>query len=384
MVANTKYYDTLEVNPTATAQEIKTSYRRLARIWHPDKHKNKEEADSKFKEISHAYSILGDQEKREKYDKYGDEPPPSNVNPADFMQSFFGQQREEVTETHERLVVDIRDIYVGRTIQHKYTRRVICEKCNGNGTASGKPPPSCTHCGGRGKKVEMRQIGPGMVQQMMSPCNECLQTGKRINKSDVCKTCLGKRAIEKTDDLSINLRPGTPEGEKIKFSGLASYDPRNPKCKDHIFVISYKPDESFQFLKMPSGLHLSTTKTISLAESLTGFRLSFTHLDGTILNIRAPRGHVITPGDTLGLSGYGFPDKHGNHGTLFIVFNIVFPASYSFDGKQLRLIREAFDESDKPEREGDLMIDVFDKEDVLREMDVPQEEHEEGVQCHQQ
>jgi DnaJ family protein A protein 2 len=382
MVANTKYYDILEVPPSASSNEIKSAYRRLAKIWHPDKHTDKEKADAKFKEISNAYTVLIDDEKRKQYDQYGDNPPPPMPNHGDFMSSVFNMKSRESNEVQEKLYVNIRDIYIGRTIQHTYTRMAECTKCNGTGTKSLKRPPTCRRCGGSGQKIEMRQIGPGMLQQLMSPCVHCNQMGWEVDQGDMCLLCKGRCTMKKEEKVSINLRPGTPEGEKIKLSNMASFDPRKGKAADMIFIIIYKSDDFFHFIKINGEVHLARTETISLADALTGFRISFEHLDGSQLVIRPPTGHIVSPGDLLGLNGYGFPDRHGVHGTLFIQFDVTFPASYSLDGKQLKMIRGAFNVDEKPDNDSDLVIDVFN--DQEKKNDHQETEEAGGVQCAQQ
>lgn len=383
MVAETKYYDVLEVSPTADTSEIKSSYRRLAKIWHPDKHKNKERGDEKFKEISQAYSVLIDDDKRQLYDKFGEKPPPrSQMDPMDPFQQFFGHAQAVPTEKVQKFPVDLEDIYVGKTIEHKHRYRALCDICNGKGTKSKKIPPKCRSCGGKGIRIVLQQFGPGMVQQTEVPCNACNQTGGCLDPTDICPTCKGKTLTEKTKIITINLRPGTPNGEKIKFPGLASYSPAQRSVKDLVLEIVYKPHANFKLVNFSATQQfLVITQTIPLVEALTGFRVSFKHLDGTQVNVRAPEGHIVTTDDLLGVSGYGFPDSQGAHETLFILFKVRMPESYSLDGKQLSTLRSVFKSKKIVEDDSDLIVDVFDPSII--EENEPDDEGSQPPQCQQ-
>ena len=188
----TRLYTILGVSKDATPAQLKKSYYQLAKELHPDKHPDDPEALKKFQEVSHAYEVLSDSEKRNLYDQYGEEALQGGA-PTDatsiFEQMFgggifgdaFGGGKRRGPQKGDDIVfnlgVTLKDLYNGITKKLKVKKRVICDKCGGKGCKGNATAKECSGCNGQGIKITRRQIGPGMVQQMQSHCNDCQGKG---------------------------------------------------------------------------------------------------------------------------------------------------------------------------------------------------------------
>eukprot|EP00004_Rigifila_ramosa_P008549 TRINITY_DN197_c0_g1_i1.p1 TRINITY_DN197_c0_g1~~TRINITY_DN197_c0_g1_i1.p1 ORF type:complete len:446 (-),score=104.08 TRINITY_DN197_c0_g1_i1:37-1296(-) len=359
MVKETKYYDLLGVPPTASEDELRKAYRKLAIKLHPDKNPDPA-AQDKFKEITHAYEVLSDQNKRELYDNYGEEGVQQGGAPGgdahDIFSHFFGggmfgggrggsrrsgpRKGEDVVHP---LRVSLEDCYKGKTSKLAIDRNIICKDCKGIGGKEGSVQ-KCTDCGGRGIKVGLRQIAPGMVQQIQQHCGECGGQGEICKKEDRCKVCLGKKVVEEKKILEVHVDPGVTHGQKLVFSGEADQMP-GTEPGDVVLVIQVKEHEIFK----RSGSDLIMEKKISLLESLTGFEFIITHLDGRKLLIRHGVGNakqpakgpveVIKPGTIKGIKDEGMPTykRPFDKGVLFIKFTVEFPETT--DAKLIKDLR---------------------------------------------
>uniref|UniRef100_A0AAZ3RW53 DnaJ heat shock protein family (Hsp40) member A2a n=1 Tax=Oncorhynchus tshawytscha TaxID=74940 RepID=A0AAZ3RW53_ONCTS len=205
-VVDTKLYDILGVSPTATENELKKSYRKLAKEYHPDKNPN---AGDKFKEISFAYEVLTNPEKKELYDRYGEQGLREGGGGGGGMDDIFshifggglfgfmggqGRSRNGGRRRGEDMVhplkVSLEDLYNGKTTKLQLSKNVLCGTCNGQGGKTGAVQ-KCVACRGRGMRIMIRQLAPGMVQQMQSVCTDCNGEGEVINEKDRCKKCEG-------------------------------------------------------------------------------------------------------------------------------------------------------------------------------------------------
>merc|ERR1711871_459522 len=207
MVKDTKLYKTLGINQDASESEIKKAYRKLAIKFHPDKNKdNQEEAAEKFKDISEAYQILSDPEKRKLYDQLGMDGVNGSgmqFNPNDLFEHLFGgmggmggfpfgdmfnqgnmRKREKVAEpVMIKKKVTLEEIYLGKEINVNYTQTSHCKACQGTGSKSGKSS-QCQTCQGSGVRNVVQQIGPGMIQQFQKTCDVCNGSGINIEPND--------------------------------------------------------------------------------------------------------------------------------------------------------------------------------------------------------
>ncbi|XP_023954720.2 dnaJ homolog subfamily A member 2 [Bicyclus anynana] len=346
-MADNKLYEILGVSRNASDSEIKRSYHKLAKEFHPDKNPA---AGDRFKEISYAYEVLSDPKKRQTYDKFGLKGLQEGGQGAgfpsdDFLGHFFGdifgmggggrgRGRARGEDTIHPLKVTLEDMYVGKTAKLQLSKNVICGPCKGVG---GKPGAvvSCRDCHGQGLKVSYQQIGPNMTRQFQTRCPTCQGLGETINEKDKCPKCKGKKVLNETKILEVHVEKGMRENQKISFRGEGDQQP-DTQPGDVIIVLQQKPHELFK----RTGDDLLMEREITLTEALCGFEFVVKHLDGRDLLIRHSPGEVIKPGDLKGIQGEGMP-QHKNpfeKGNLYIKFEVTFPENHFANEEELKKI----------------------------------------------
>ncbi|KAG0240513.1 hypothetical protein B0O80DRAFT_477744 [Mortierella sp. GBAus27b] len=358
MRGDTKYYDILGVAPDASESEIKKAYRKLAMQYHPDKNPD---AGDRFKEISHAYETLSDPEAREMYDRYGEDGPGGGggggfgfgggMSQEELLAQMFGgggffgmggdedfhpfggggggggprssnrpRPRRGENISHN-LNVTLEDLYNGKTTKLSLEKNVICGLCSGKGGKSNAK--KCSTCDGRGVKLVVRQIGPGMMQQMQVTCPQCDGEGEIMRDKDKCKKCKGNKVVNEKKVMEIFIEKGMRNGEKIPMKGEGDQQP-GVETGDVILVLNQKAHSFFE----RSGSDLSCKITIPLVEALCGFsKVMFTHLDGRGIHIDQRPGSVIKPGHVKKIAGEGMPHykRPIDKGDLYITFEVEFP-----------------------------------------------------------
>ncbi|KAL7493281.1 hypothetical protein ACHAWT_004841 [Skeletonema menzelii] len=332
-----KLYETLGVEKTATKKEIRKAYMKLSRTHHPDKGGD----EHKFKEISAAYEILSDEEKRAQYDKYGLEGVGDDVGAAggeDLFSMFFGGggrsgragPRKGPSVNHP-LKVSLEDLYNGKTVKLAVNRKVI------QGT-----PSECSKCKGQGAVMEVRQIGPGMITQMQRPCDACKGQGMS------CSFKTERKVLE------VHVEKGMAHNQKITFRGMSDETPK-AEPGDINFIIQEKDHDLFK----RKGNDLLATKTISLNQALCGFTWKIKHLDGRVLVIKSKPGEVIKPEMNTKealpfvkmLPDEGMPSK-GNpfvRGNLYVMFRVEFPNDNELPANVVDELRKLLPGVDIPE-----------------------------------
>merc|ERR1719162_1910434 len=272
----TKFYKLLEVEKDASDADIKKAYRKLAVKHHPDKGGDPE----KFKEVTRAYEVLSDSEKRAKYDRFGEEgleDGGGGGDPSDIFEAFFGgggrggrqkQRRPKTKDVVQPLKVTLEQLYGGATKKMAITRQVIDKK---------KGVQKCSACDGRGVKVEVVRMGP-MIQQMQSQCNACGGEGKAF------------KTKQEREVLEVAITKGSPDGHKVPFREMADEHP-DADTGDVIFVL--KQQEHAEFKRKGADLYIE--RNISLVEALCGFEMIVTHLDGRKLLVKSAPGEVVKP-----------------------------------------------------------------------------------------
>lgn len=332
MVKDTKYYDQLGVAPTATENELKKAYKKLAMKYHPDKNPN---AGDKFKEISHAYEVLSDSEKRELYDRYGEEGLSGaaagggpGVSPEDLFSHIFGgfggggrsSGPRRGKDVNHALKVSLEDLYKGKTSKLSLQKTVICSKCDGKGGKAGAVK-QCAGCGGRGVRITVRQLGP-MLQQLQQACSDCNGEGEVINDKDRCDECRGKKTVQQRKILEVFIDKGMRDGQRITFTGEGDQTP-GVEPGDVNIVIQEKLHERFR----RSGDDLFYVAHIDLLTALAGGQFTVQHLDDRVLLVNIAPGEVIRPGDKKAVVGEGMPTlRHHDFGNLYIQFEVDFPS----------------------------------------------------------
>uniref|UniRef100_A0A7S4K5T0 J domain-containing protein n=1 Tax=Odontella aurita TaxID=265563 RepID=A0A7S4K5T0_9STRA len=337
-VDTTKLYETLGVEKDADAKKIKKAYFKLSKIHHPDKGGD----GHKFKEINAAYEILSDPEKRAAYDKYGLEGVSEDGRGGgpgggadDLFSMFFGGQRgsgrsgpRKGPSVNHPIKVSLEDLYNGKTVKLAVNRKVIV----GNVV-------ECTDCRGQGAVLEIRQIGPGMIQQVQRPCDVCNGQGKSFKTKN-------EREV-----LEVHIEKGMKHNEKITFRGKADEKP-NMEPGDINFVVQEKDHDVFK----RKGADLLVIREISLNQALCGYSWNFTHLDGRKMVVKTRPGEVIKPEmntkETVPfvktVANEGMPSR-GNpfvKGNLFILFRVRFPEDNELSADKISKLREILPDPD--------------------------------------
>jgi len=352
-----RYYQLLEVEKSATQADIKKAFRKLAVTHHPDKGGDPE----KFKEITKAYEVLSDDEKRQLYDKYGEEGVenggPSSNGPVDLFDILSGRRprgaggrpaKRRGDDVVFPLKVTLEDLYNGTVKKLKLTKNVICSECGGKG-GKADAVQACKSCRGQGVKVMVRQLGPGMIQQMQVQCSECNGEGRVISEKDKCSSCKGMRTTKEKKTLEVFVNRGMKHGEKIVFNGEADEAP-DTEAGNVVVVLQQKEHPVFT----RDGHHLFMKKTISLAESLCGFEFRVQHLANTepprVLLVRSPPGAITKPGDHKAIMGEGMPHPRNqfSKGNLYIEFSVEFPKNGALQENTMKLLRKVLPAEVKP------------------------------------
>lgn len=341
MVKETELYDTLGVDPSVNQSQLKKAYRKLALKYHPDKNPG-EDAEQKFKEMSAAYEVLSDEEKREKYDRGGMEglKETPGFDPSDIFGSFFGgggpfggggrrrasqQQgpRKGRDVVHE-LRIALSDLYTGVVKKLAISRKKNCDVCSGTGAKKDYTPNNCSTCDGSGVELRTMQIGPGMIQQVQAQCSHCEGEGKFVPAKNRCGTCQGKKVCNDRKVLEVHIEPGMTEGTKIPFRGYADEKP-GVEPGDVVIVIMEKEHNLYR----RKGNELIVKLNISLSEALTGFCRRLVTLDKRELAVQLCPGDVVRhPGFIKVITGEGMP-IHRNpfeKGNLLVHFGINYPS----------------------------------------------------------
>jgi len=399
-VDTTRLYKDLGVSKNASANDIRKAYRKLAKTHHPDKGGCAE----KFKAITKAHEILSNPEKRETYDKYGEEglEGGGGDGPADIFDLFAGggrrsrkggNRKRKGADVQFPLKLELRDLYMGTTKKLRLTKNIICKGCAGKG---GTGVSKCSNCKGQGSVMVIRQLGPNMIQQMQTPCNQCKGKGEVISEGGRCKECKGQKVTSITKTLSVHVNPGMRHGEKVVFNGEADEAP-DIIPGNVVVVLQQKRHPIFR----REGRHLIMTKQLTLRESLCGFEFVINHLDGRKLLVKSEKNIVYKPNDTKCIPEEGMTDSY-ERGHLYIEFQVEFnkPDFYSDSQKKVlekilrRCPKPIYDRNSDNVDEGTLVeVDIEEEKRKFKETkeknvyDEDEEDHERGgstTQCRAQ
>eukprot|EP00271_Cylindrocystis_brebissonii_P007206 TRINITY_DN20466_c0_g1_i1.p1 TRINITY_DN20466_c0_g1~~TRINITY_DN20466_c0_g1_i1.p1 ORF type:complete len:425 (-),score=88.31 TRINITY_DN20466_c0_g1_i1:858-2132(-) len=412
---NSKYYDVLGVPKSASPDDLKKAYRKAAIKNHPDKGGDPE----KFKEISQAYEVLSDPQKKEIYDQYGEDAIKEGMgsggsghNPFDIFESFFGgggggpfggpgmgrgrngRQRRGEDVVHP-LKVTLEDLYQSTSKKLSLSRNVICTKCKGKGSKTGAPM-TCSGCQGTGTKVSIRSLGPNMIQQMQHVCGDCKGSGEMISEKDKCTVCKAQKVVQEKKVLEVHVEKGMQHGQRITFQGEADEAP-DTVTGDIVFVLQQKEHARFK----RKGDDLFMDHDLTLTEALCGFQFPLTHLDGRQLLIKSSVGEIIKPKQFKAINDEGMPayQRPFMKGRLYIQFNVIFPESNTLGEEQCKILEAVL--PPRPESsltpmmlddcEETTMHDVNIEEEMKRKQQAAQEAYDEDeesagprVQCAQQ
>jgi molecular chaperone DnaJ len=348
---NKDYYKTLGVDKGASADEIKKAFRKLAHEYHPDKGTGNE---AKFKEVSEAYSVLSDTNKRAQYDRFGSAGPSSG--PSGFSGGFEGFDFSQFTQGNgQGYEFDLGDIFGdffgggGRRQQTKrgsdiqvdleisfaesvfgagktifLTKTSTCHDCKGTGAKVGTEMHTCGDCGGRGKVKEVRRSILGTFQTERV-CDKCHGQGK-IPK-EKCATCHGVGIVKKQDEIKVRIPADIDDGETVKLNG-AGEAIVGGVTGDLYIKIHVKDNPIFS----KEGKDIVMDLNVKLSDALLGAKYPVKTLDGDI-DLSIPEG--VSYGEILRVRGKGVPKTSSSRGDLLIRINIVTPNRLSRSARKI-------------------------------------------------
>ena len=293
------YYQMLGVDRSAGSEEVKRAYRRLARQYHPDVNGNDPAAAERFKDITKAYSVLADPEKRQRYDAYGeaglDGFPAASGGPFDFgadlgdlLGAVFGmggdpfgggrgrpRSRARRGETIEmRLRLDFTEAVFGASKDVRVRAAAPCDRCAGSGAKPGTQPTSCRRCGGTGQQRTVRQ---SLLGQLVTsgPCQACAGTGLEILSP--CPACRGQGLVLQDSTLALDIPPGLDDGSQIRYPGRGNAGQYGGPPGDLIVHLAVNPHPLFS----RRGDDLLCTVKVPMTMAALGGTLPITTLEGT-------------------------------------------------------------------------------------------------------
>lgn len=333
------YYETLEIEKNASEEEIRKAYKKMAIKWHPDKNlNNKEESENKFKEVSEAYEVLSDSNKKEIYDKYGYDGLKEGNNgtgrhsPDDIFNMFFGGQspfgggfpNEQMFEQQQHktkpkvveIPIGLKDLYNGT--KKKITLKVqrLCETCDGFG---GTNPLPCTSCNGKGIRIINKMIGPGMMQRMQTICDNCNGMKKIAEKK--CSTCNGNKIKSEEQPFILKIEKGTQNNDQFVFENEGDQSPNEIKG-DVVFIIK-ENNNNTKFKRV--GNDLIYYHNILLGDSIVGCNISIDCINDEKVNFKESVMIKENSYTIIKNKGMSIKNKKDTFGNLYVVYNIVYP-----------------------------------------------------------
>lgn len=321
-------YKVLDISKDADEKTIKSAYRRLSKQYHPDKNSDPE-AHDRFIEIGQAYEILSDAEKKLNYDRFGDADPHqggggANFDFGDLFNQFFqhghnnhhGQRQRRGPDTQVRLLMPLRDFYVGRDFGFDVEMNNVCQSCSGSGSADGERH-RCSRCGGSGVILTRRQMGP-MIQQFQTPCDQCGGKGTTIAKP--CKTCRGQGTERKQRHYNVYFSPGTARNSVKVLEGEGDQSPDWVPGNMNL-VITEETAGNWGFHRV--GNHLYRTEVISAKEALEGgWQREIRLFDEETVVLKRGKGEVVMDGHVDVIKEHGMPHDD-DYGHMYVEYRVV-------------------------------------------------------------
>ncbi len=346
------YYELLEVSRDADARAIKSSYRKLAMKYHPDRNPGDAECEAKFKAISQAYDCLKDPQKRAAYDRFGHAafqqgasggghgPQGDFGDIGDIFETIFGsafgggggrQQPRRGADLRYDMEIGLEDAFHGKSTEIEIEVSLSCETCGGSGATPGTSTRGCNLCNGYGK-VRAKQ-GFFVVER---PCPTCNGRGEVL--VDPCNACSGEGRVDRPQELEVEIPAGVDTGTRIRLSGKGEAGPRGAPPGDLYIFVHVKPHAVFQ----RDGTTLVTRIPISFTTAALGGSVDIPDLSGETNTIEIPPG--IQSGKQLRKRGAGMPVLQGRgRGDMVVEIAVETPTRLS---KAQREILEQFRETE--------------------------------------
>ncbi len=361
-MAKRDYYEVLGVPRTASPDDVKSAYRRLARQYHPDVSKEERKvAEEKFKELSEAYEVLADEEKRRRYDQLGFSGVAPDFGPAGFtwqnfthvsdledllgasplFAQFFGgfgspfgnfarPDRGRGGDVEVSVRLPLLAAVEGARPTVEVPRRAPCSDCRGTGAKGGTALETCSECNGQGQVRRVRSQGYTQLITI-GECPRCHGLGKRILES--CPTCKGRGQISTVEKIELSVPPGIEDGVVLRVPGHGSAGRGGARAGDLYVQVVFEPSETIR----RDGREAYSDVTIPLATALLGGTVTVPTIEGRA-ELSVPAG--TQPETQFRLRGRGFPGlRGGGRGDLLVTAHVEIPRSLS--GRERDLVREA-------------------------------------------
>jgi molecular chaperone DnaJ len=359
-MAKRDYYEVLGVNKSASADQIKSAYRKLAVKYHPDKNKDDKGAEEKFKEASEAYHVLSNSERKQNYDNFGHAAFENGGGGrggfgnfdfsnhfSDIFEDFFGEgfgggrrsRRSNNRGSDQRydLSISLEEAFSVKKQDIKFSTSEKCETCDGSGSKPGHQAGACSMCGGHGQ-VRSSQ-GFFTVQQT---CPQCAGAGEEITHP--CVNCNGQGKKQASKRLSVTIPKGVDDGTRIRLSGKGEAGSRGGNNGDLYLFINVNSHDLFK----RSDENLFFECPVSIADAALGSSIEIPTIDGGKAKIKIPAG--TQSGKQFRLKGKGMPFMRGNNfGDLYVQVNTEVPISLNKEQKELlEKFREIENEKSNP------------------------------------
>lgn len=340
---NTDLYNILSVESSASDQEIKTAYRKKAMLYHPDKNNNSEESSSKFKDLTHAYSILGDPSKKKKYDLFGNDSDNfeefSNFsNTFTMFNSFFDSGINDIIFNSTNIINDkiieitcplnLEEVYKCRKKKIEYYRKIGCTNCNFTGSINQNGFKICNECNGSGMVSLLKQSSPSILDTIKTDCKKCNKTGKILLDKYKCKICKGDGIHKVKDILNFEIRPGTRDKDIISLNGKGNFDICTNSYSDVKLTVHINDHQSYKIINN----NLIIKKKILLVDALCTNQFNFVHINKKNYSIET--NEIINPNTVIKINNFGMPISDCKKGDLYIIFDIIFPKKIKKDRKK--------------------------------------------------
>ncbi len=356
---NKDYYKILGVDRDASKDEIKKVYRRLALKYHPDRNKSPD-AEDKFKEISEAYAVLSDDEKRRQYDMLGHEGIGARYTYEDLFRDInfedifrdigfgsfnrifdilFGRSRSRAytradyirkgTDLRYDLEVNLEQVAKGAVMTVEIPQREKCDRCDGDGTEPGTSRKTCPKCNGGGR-LEQSRSSPFATFTQIIPCNQCSGNGFIIETP--CKECRGTGILTNVKPLEVKIPPGVEDGANLLLRGSGEPSMNEGPPGDLYIGIHVKPHPLFK----REGNDLILETSINIVQAALGGAIQVQTLLGDSVKVDIPPS--TQTGAVFRIKGYGLPSIDGNHGDLFVKIKIEVPTNLT--PKAIQLLKE--------------------------------------------
>ena len=368
-MAKRDFYEVLGVGRSADEKELKAAYRKLAKQFHPDANPGDKTAEAKFREVSEAYEILRDPQKKAAYDRFGHQAfeggrgtgagfgPDFNSSMSDIFEDLFGDfmggQRgrgggrgrgssgaARGADLRYNMEISLTEAFTGKTAQIRVPSSVTCETCKGSGAKAGSSPKTCGTCGGAG--AVRSQSGFFTVERT---CPTCQGRGQVI--ADPCGACAGQGRVTKERTLSVNIPSGVEDGTRIRLAGEGEAGMRGGPAGDLYIFLSVRPHEFFQ----RDGSDLFCKVPVSMTTASMGGEIEVPTIDGKKARVAIPEG--TQTGKQFRLKAKGMPVlRSSQFGDMYIQVAVETPVNLS--KRQRELLRE-FDKearNNSPESEG--------------------------------